>query len=174
MGVLGSCSLKRSGKVKLNHESPLVGWTEGGERSYRRGRTIGNRCFLKLWILPLSLDWMRIWSRLREVLLSSEVCRTSPKKTNWRRCNSFLEHLQGIDVNFFRQIFLDLCDGLRHSEGNALSLHDESQETLTGSSILILYSDHWGEYLPTETEFVPVNVFFPSPLLNRCASFFPF
>ena len=117
---------------------------------------------------------MRIWSRLREVLLSSEVCRTSPKKTNWRRCNSFLEHLQGIDVNFFGQIFLDLCDGLRHSEGNALSLHDESQETLTGSSILILYSDHWGEYLPTETEFVPVNVFFPSPLLNRCASFFPF
>ena len=47
---------------------------------------------------------------------------------------------------------------------NALSLHEEGQETLTGSSILILYSDHWGEYLPTETELVPVNVFSP----HRC------
>ena len=62
---------------------------------------------------------------------------------------------------FFSENFLDLCDGLRHSEGNALSLHEEGQETLTGSSVLILYSDHWGEYSPTETEFVPINVVFP-------------
>ena len=58
--------------------------------------------------------------------------------------------------------------------GNALSLHEEGQETLTGSSVLILYSDQWGEYLPTETEFVPINVVFPHRCWLDVPLFFPF